>query len=178
MSFSTQVKFQQKATDYYIDSSIYDNGDNGYTISNISVSTDTSDDTDNDGIINRLDLDSDNDGIPDNVEAQTTQGYIVPGVFTDTNSDGVNDVYAGGLTPVNTDGVDNPDYLDLDSDNDGVFDIVESGLTNNDSDNDGQTNGTIGINGLDDDTESLDNYTDVNGLSHDGTNFLLEYRWR
>ena len=49
-------------------------------------------DTDTDGIVNRLDLDSDNDGIPDNIEAQTTQGYIAPGVFTDANSDGVNDV--------------------------------------------------------------------------------------
>ena len=35
-------------------------------------------DTDSDGIFNHLDLDSDNDGIPDNVEAQTTAGYIAP----------------------------------------------------------------------------------------------------
>ena len=143
-------------------------------------------DTDGDGIPNRLDLDSDNDGIPDNVEAQTTQGYIAPGVFTDIDADGLNDVYDAntsdtsaftsvGLTPVNTDGIDNADYLDLDSDNDGTFDIAESGLANNDSDGDGQTNGTVGVNGLDNDAtiESSDDYTDVNGLAHDGTNFLL-----
>lgn len=35
-------------------------------------------DTDGDGLINCFDLDSDNDGIPDNVEAQTTTGYIAP----------------------------------------------------------------------------------------------------
>ena len=72
--------------------------------------------TDTDGITNRLDLDSDNDGIPDNIEAQTTLGYIAPGVFTDIDSDGLNDVYDAntsdastasvGLTP-NTDGTDN-----------------------------------------------------------------------
>ena len=47
-------------------------------------------------------------------------------------------------------------------------------MANNDSDNDGQTNGTVGVNGLDNDAtiESSDNYTDVNGLAHDGTNFL------
>ena len=69
----------------------------------------------------------------------------------------------------------NPDYVDLDSDNDGIFDIAESGLANNDSDSDGQTNGTVGVNGLDNDAtiESSDNYTDVNGLAHDGTDFLL-----
>ena len=132
-------------------------------------------DTDGDGIPNSLDLDSDNDGIPDNIEAQATQVYIPPGTFADANSDGVNDVYAGGLTPVNTDGADIPDYLDLDSDNDGAFDIAESGLANNDSDNDGQTNGDVGVNGLDNDAtiEASDDYSDVNGLSHDGTNFLL-----
>ncbi len=35
-------------------------------------------DTDGDGLLNQMDLDSDNDGIPDNVEAQTTTGYIAP----------------------------------------------------------------------------------------------------
>ena len=43
--------------------------------------------------------------------------------FEDFNGDGIDDAYDihnGGtyITPVNTDGVDNPDYLDLDSDND------------------------------------------------------------
>ena len=99
-------------------------------------------------------MDSDNDGIPDNIEAQTTQGYVAPNAddaATYLSNNGVNSAYLGGLTPVNTDGADTPDYVDLDSDNDGIFDIAESGLANNDSDSDGQTNGTVGVNGLDND---------------------------
>ncbi|MCF6213099.1 MAG: T9SS type A sorting domain-containing protein [Flavobacteriaceae bacterium] len=111
-------------------------------------------DTDGDGIQNSYDLDSDGDGIPDNVEAQATTTYIAPGTFTDLNNDGVNDVYAGGLTPVNTDGIDTPDYLDTDTDNDGVLDTAETNLT---------LSGTIGINGLDNNIESADTYADVNG---------------
>lgn len=99
-------------------------------------------DSDGDGIANSLDLDSDNDGIPDNIEAQATASYIAPS-GNDTDGDGLDDAYEGagnaGLTPVNTDGVDNPDYLDLDSDNAQGNDTVEAGLTLDgvDTDNDG-----------------------------------------
>lgn len=117
-------------------------------------------DTDADGIPNYLDLDSDGDGIPDNTEAQTTNGYIAPGTFTDTNLDGVNDVYAGGLTPVNTDGTDNQDYLDTDSDNDGSNDDVEAAIT---------FSGNVGNNGLDNGLESIDDYSDANGTLDDPT---------
>lgn len=122
-------------------------------------------DTDGDGVPDYLDLDSDNDGIPDNIEAQTTNGYIAPsGVF---GANGVDNAYGGGLTPVNTDGTDNPDYLDLDSDNEGGYDIEESGAGL--SHTNGVTNGTVGDNGLD---NTLDNggdtYIDVNG-SYDNT---------
>ncbi|MEO0612205.1 MAG: Ig-like domain-containing protein, partial [Pseudomonadota bacterium] len=112
-------------------------------------------DFDGDGIANHLDIDSDNDGIPDNIEAQTTDGFIAPsGVggtpgFTDVNRDGLDDAFdnrnaSNGNTldmnsaaatqtealidPVNTDGLDNPDLLDLDSDNDGADDAAENGL--------------------------------------------------
>ena len=145
----------------------------------------TTTDSDTDGIDDYLDLDSDNDGIPDNIEAQTTSGYIVP-VAGDTDNDGLLDVYdadtdtpeatSAGLTPVNTDGTDSlPDYLDIDSDDDGLLDIAESGLANNDSNGDGRTNSPVGINGLDNDAsiEGSDNYTDVNGLSHNGSVFAL-----
>ncbi|MBF4983367.1 hypothetical protein FNJ87_03140, partial [Nonlabens mediterrranea] len=87
-------------------------------------------DSDGDGIPDWFDQDSDNDGIPDNVEAQLTDGYINPsGVDADGN--GLDDAYEStpgtgeGITPVNTDGSDNPDYLDEDSDNDGVPDSIE-----------------------------------------------------
>ena len=104
-------------------------------------------DFDNDGIIDSFDIDADNDGIPDNIEAQSTVGYIAPGVFTDNNNDGVNDVYAGGITPQNTDTITgnnsdaDPDYKDLDSDGDGTIDRLEAGFgtaaSGFDADNDG-----------------------------------------
>ena len=89
-------------------------------------------DADGDSIPNNLDLDSDNDGIPDNIEAQTTQGYVAPNAddaATYLSNNGVNSAYLGGLTPVNTDGADIPDYVDLDSDNDGIPDNIEAQTT-------------------------------------------------
>jgi len=96
-------------------------------------------DTDGDGIVDRLDIDSDNDGIIDNVEAQTTAGYIAPNAdsfATYATNNGVNSAYLVGLTPVNTDNGasftnkdDKPDYLDIDSDNDGIPDNIEAQTT-------------------------------------------------
>ena len=92
-------------------------------------------DSDYDGAANSQDLDSDGDGIPDNVEAQSTAGYTAPdGVVT---ANGVDTAYGSGLTPVNTDGTDNPDYLDTDSDNAQGSDTTEAGLTLAGADNDG-----------------------------------------
>ena len=132
-------------------------------------------DFDLDGIPNHLDLDADNDGIPDNIEAQTTNGYIAPSGavgagFTDADGDGLDDNYdpivSGGtagtaITPVNSDSAtvtDNPDYLDLDSDEDGVSDTVEANLI---------LSGTVGNNGLDNTYDNGDDYTDVNGVFDD-----------
>ena len=131
-------------------------------------------DSDNDTIADYLDLDSDNDGIPDNIEAQTTQNYITPNNIFDDN--GVDTAYTGGLTPVDTDEDNISDYLDLDSDNDGIFDIEESGLGNNDTDNDGKTNYLVGDNGLDNSLthENDDSIDDVNGQAHDGAIFILQ----
>ncbi len=95
-------------------------------------------DTDLDGILDHLDLDSDNDGITDNVEAQASAQYRAPSGI-DLNQDGLDDVYdtrnvSAGTSaatslnvnaPVNTDGEDSADYLDEDSDNDGINDIAE-----------------------------------------------------
>ncbi|MFM1813783.1 MAG: hypothetical protein RLZ98_478, partial [Pseudomonadota bacterium] len=93
-------------------------------------------DSDGDGLSDRLDIDADNDGITDNVEAQATNAYIAP-TGNDDDGDGLDNAYdatvatgaagSNGLTPVNTDGADNADYLDTDSDNDGVSDADEAG---------------------------------------------------
>ncbi|TMM31525.1 hypothetical protein FDT66_06065, partial [Polaribacter aestuariivivens] len=135
------------------------NFDEAFAFSNI--------DSDGDGIPNHFDLDADNDGIPDNIEAQTTAGYIAPSGSYSLS--GIDLAYGTGLTPVNTDGTDLPDYLDLDSDNEGGFDIVESGAGLTDANTDGVADGApsaFGINGLINTLETGDTdlgYTDVNG---------------
>ena len=93
-------------------------------------------DRDGDGVKDHLDIDADKDGITDNVEAQSTAGYLAP-TGIDSDGDGLDNAYdatptsgaagSNGLTPVNSDGTDNPDYYDLDSDNDGKLDIAERG---------------------------------------------------
>lgn len=110
--------------------------------------------TDGDSVPNYLDLDSDNDGIKDLYESGLTG-------FTDANTDGVvdgpdadgdgvqdsvdsNDAAFGspGVAPKDTDGDTVPDYRDLDSDNDGIKDLTESGLTGfTDATNDGVVDG-------------------------------------
>ncbi|SDM94450.1 hypothetical protein SAMN04488514_117106, partial [Kriegella aquimaris] len=104
------------------------------------------------------DIDSDNDGIPDNVEAQTTAGYIPP-AEADDDGDGLDNAYEGGgndgLTVVNTDGTDEPDFVDADSDNDLVPDnnegndfnfdgLPNQAYTGTDTDGDGLDNGYEG----------------------------------
>ncbi len=108
-------------------------------------------DLDMDNVPDQLDLDADGDGIPDNVEAQTSVGYIVPA--NDTNAtylanNGLNSAYVvtNGLTPVDTDEDVTPDYLDTDSDNAQTDDTTEAGIT---------------LSGSDDDNDGLDNAVDT-----------------
>ncbi len=110
-------------------------------------------DTDNDTFPDYLDIDSDDDGIPDNVEAQPTAAYLAPS-NTDANNNGLDDAYEAnttlGLTPLNTDGTDLPDYRDIDSDNDNIPDNIEA----HDHDHDGTPE--LVIVGSDKDDDGLD----------------------
>ncbi len=114
-------------------------------------------DKDLDGIPNQYDLDSDNDGIPDVVESYgvDTNGDGIIDNYVDTDNDGFSQNVDGNNTGVNLsgnglgaqdfDGDGIPNYLDLDSDNDGIPDIIEAlGV---DANNDGK----------------VDNFTDLNG---------------
>ncbi len=91
-------------------------------------------DTDGDGVPDYLDIDSDDDGLLDNLEAQTTYGYIPPS-GKDKDGNGLDDAYeetpgaCGGLTPIDTDYDHHPDYVDIDSDDDGILDNVEAQTT-------------------------------------------------
>ncbi|WP_222983618.1 gliding motility-associated C-terminal domain-containing protein [Flagellimonas meishanensis] len=111
--------------------------------------------SDQDPLPNFRDIDSDDDGIPDNVEGQTTAGYIPPS-GNDTDQDGLDDAYENdGIIPVDTDGDGTPDYLDDDTDNDLVADnnegndfnfdgIPDQTYTGTDTDNDGLDDGYEG----------------------------------
>ncbi len=94
-------------------------------------------DKDLDGIPNQLDKDSDNDGIPDVVESYgvDTNGNGIIDNYTDTDGDGFSQNVDANATGVNLsgnglgapdlDGDGIPNYLDTDSDNDGIPDLVE-----------------------------------------------------
>jgi len=83
--------------------------------------------TDKDKRADFLDADSDNDGIIDNIEAQSTLGYIAPS--TTVNSIGVSINYGNGLLVADTDRDGIYDFQDFDSDNDGVLDAKEKGTS-------------------------------------------------
>uniref|UniRef100_A0AB33KSZ5 PA14 domain-containing protein n=1 Tax=Tenacibaculum sp. Pbs-1 TaxID=3238748 RepID=A0AB33KSZ5_9FLAO len=102
-------------------------------------------DTDGDGIPDSLDLDSDNDGINDVIEGgngdldTNEDGVIDSGDsgYTDANGDGQADDSVDDDEEPDTDGDGTPDYQDLDSDNDGINDVIEGGNESSDTNGDG-----------------------------------------
>ena len=126
-------------------------------------------DSDGDGQPDRIDLDSDNDGIPDLYES----GFFVTlsvGTVRVVNGRLLEDVGENGLVDfietspdssfinfslLNTDEADGdevPDYLDLDSDNDGLLDLLEAGVSADlDMNRDGRIDldaGSVGNDGI------------------------------
>lgn len=155
-----------------------DNGQMSYTLANV--------DFPEDDLPDAIDLDSDNDGLPDLLEAGVDASLDIDGdgrididrgsvgsdgiadrlqstndaTCCDVNGDGVEDT-----VPRNTDGTDYPDYQDLDSDNDGVFDLVEAG--GRDFDGDGRVDNFSDspvLDGMDDTLLSIPLiFADING---------------
>ncbi len=111
------------------------------------------DDSDADGVANYLDGDSDNDGLADIIEVggEDVDGDFQLDDFIDLDNNGQSDnVQALALALIDTDSDRVPNYLDIDSDNDGFSDLVENAGI--DADNNGQIDNFIDNdnNGIDD----------------------------
>ena len=120
-----------------------------FTYFSLEVTTIPNYDFDGDTLVNRIDLDSDNDGIVDLREAgdQDTDGNGMIDGFTDADNDGYHDAYDGAGSMLitgadtNSDGFPNsypndnadttgfPNFMDIDSDDDGVTDNTEAQST-------------------------------------------------
>ncbi|WP_407942469.1 beta strand repeat-containing protein, partial [Mesoflavibacter sp. CH_XMU1404-2] len=115
----------------------------------VTISVSNLPDSDGDGVNDYVDLDDDNDGILD-----TDESPGLPAPSLDDDNDGIPnylDSDQPGFVDANGDGVDDqydfdgdgvPNHLDLDADNDGIYDVVETGGT--DVNNDGQADDTDG----------------------------------
>ena len=119
-------------------------------------------DSDGDLLSDALDLDSDNDGIYDVTENgnslldQNQDGVVDAITSNDSNGDGWHDA---AVVAIDTDADSVFDYLDLDADNDGLYDLFEAGVEFGtlDLDADGQIDiGFIdaNLNGMSDAAES------------------------
>jgi hypothetical protein len=100
-------------------------------------------DSDSDGIADLFDLDADNDGIEDVIETglgniSNAKGKIDMS-WVDSNGNGLFDgaESAAALPALDSDSDGTPNYIDLDSDNDSLFDVDESGA--------GNTNAVLGF---------------------------------
>lgn len=142
-------------------------------------------DTDEDGLANYLDVDSDQDGLSDLFEAggTDTDGNAIVDGFTDADANGLDDATSATPLPLtDTDGDGAANYIDLDSDNDGAFDLVEAGGTDSDNDgvidlfldddNDGIPNqaDVTSTGGEDDDSDGIDNIADIDLTAGDDIN--------
>lgn len=130
-------------------------GSSGQSVSRSAQATSTHNlldqapDADGDGIPNFLDLDSDQDTIPDRVEGSGNYDSMAS-TFSynqadDADLDGQLDITLTTIAAdTDSDGVAN--FLDLDSDDDGVNDITEFGATDYDLDLDGRVDSGLTLN--------------------------------
>lgn len=114
-------------------------------------------DTDADGLLDFRDIDSDQDGLPDIVEVEGVDRGMDGRVdnFVDRNNDGLDDsllVIPATLSDSDSDSIYN--FRELDSDNDGLNDLIEIG--GSDIDGDGRVDSL-----LDSDGDLIPNVVDV-----------------
>ncbi|WP_405608144.1 gliding motility-associated C-terminal domain-containing protein [Polaribacter sp. Asnod1-A03] len=137
-------------------------GNNVNSTNNILVNTNADLDHDSDGITDSNDIDDDNDTILDVDEYNglnpiaDDDGDFIPNYKDtdfgdDVNGDSIIDVF-----DFDNDGI--PNHFDLDSDNDGILDIVEAGNISVDINNNGETDNNVGTNGLDNTIETDDTF--------------------
>jgi hypothetical protein len=138
-------------------------------------------DTDNDGRKDYKDLDSDNDGLSDVSEANGTDADNNGRADGLVNASGVAaSAGATGLTPPDTDNDGKGDYRDLDSDGDGMSDVLEAGGL--DASRDGLADGIPNIDGqpisialtfIDTDSDGIPDQRDLDS-DNDGIFDVLE----
>ncbi|MEM6802824.1 MAG: CshA/CshB family fibrillar adhesin-related protein, partial [Bacteroidota bacterium] len=146
-------------------------------------------DSDGDGIYNQLDLDSDNDGIADILEAggADTNGDGLGDQLTDTDGDGLADIFetaagntsslfdadGNGINEISgdLDGDGQFNWSDLDSDDDGILDIVEVG--GNDFVNDGQIDSHTTDTDADGFADAVDGDVGNDGTAENSSNAML-----
>jgi large repetitive protein len=123
-------------------------------------------DSDHDGILDRVEgnasgSDADNDGIDNAMDPDFTAG-------ADANGDRIDDSYR--FPDTDADGV--PDFRDLDTDNDGVFDVVEAGL--GDTDNNALLDSGVAVTGTprDSDSDGIGDFRELDA-DNDGTRDIV-----
>ena len=141
--------------------------DNDQDADGIADVTEGAGDTDGDGIADYLDRDSDNDGLSDAFETDRPAPLGL-----DTDLDGIDDAYdvdATGGSDDDLDGVDDV-FAQVDTDGDGIADYLDS-----DSDNDGVSDSEEQVlailSGVDSDNDGIDDAVDVDATGGSDANF-------
>ncbi|HEX7904024.1 MAG TPA: T9SS type A sorting domain-containing protein [Chitinophagaceae bacterium] len=167
-----EAQFADADLDGRVDGSVNAKGWNTGIAAMGSLSIPNSDAT---GHVNVYDIDSDNDGIPDNVEGMATLAYMLPS-GSDTDGDGIDNTYdtivgfgGKGITPYDLDGDTIPDYLDSDTDSDGLIDRIEG----NDFNFNGLRDDNVTLTGTDTDDDGLDDRFDNNNSSAEATSAYM-----